>query len=222
MKNTIIIPYRNRQEHLDFFLENSAPKILLNENFDILIIEQDNNKLFNRGVLINIGFLNTNSNFIITHDVDLNPTDKSIPFYNINKSIFGIYTSSSNTLGGIVKISKEHFNKINGFPNNYWGWGCEDKALQNRAEHYDIDIEKNILNKDHNKDEFFKIFNNINDRVRDSHFNKKTNFEYHLFKKNNFNKKEEYIKKSGLNNIKYKIIEKKEISYKVNKLKVKI
>ena len=37
--------------------------------------------------------------------------------------------------------------KINGFPNDVWGWGTEDKALQNRTEYYNIKKITNLTNK---------------------------------------------------------------------------
>ena len=30
-------------------------------------------------------------------------------------------------------LRKNDFNKINGYPNDYWGWGGEDVDLQHRA-----------------------------------------------------------------------------------------
>ncbi|MEQ2189744.1 hypothetical protein GOODEAATRI_028446, partial [Goodea atripinnis] len=34
--------------------------------------------------------------------------------------------------GGVSSMSKEQYLKINGFPNNYWGWGGEDDDIYNR------------------------------------------------------------------------------------------
>ncbi|XP_056296994.1 beta-1,4-galactosyltransferase 1-like [Pseudoliparis swirei] len=34
--------------------------------------------------------------------------------------------------GGVSSMSKDQYLKINGFPNNYWGWGGEDDDIFNR------------------------------------------------------------------------------------------
>ena len=34
--------------------------------------------------------------------------------------------------GGASAMNKEQFTKINGYPNNYWGWGGEDDDVSNR------------------------------------------------------------------------------------------
>ncbi len=81
----IIIPYRDRSTHLKLFINNIH--IFLSRqrmNYGIYIIEQFGQDDFNRGLLINIGFLesikdsinnqlNVNWNCFIFHDVDFIP-----------------------------------------------------------------------------------------------------------------------------------------------------
>ncbi len=214
MNTIIIIPYRKREVHLKYFIDNSAPLLKKHmENMKIVIVEQAGEKPFNRGKLLNVGFekYKNECKYIMTHDVDINPTKETIEKLYIkkvgNNEIMGIYTSCSNTLGGIIKLNKNIFNKINGFPNNIWGWGVEDKVLQNRAEFKKVNITKNILNNNPKKDAYFTIFNNINDRDR--------RFEpgHHLFHYNKWNslsniEKEKTIIGNGLTSLDYKLIKK--------------
>ena len=34
--------------------------------------------------------------------------------------------------GGVVALSGRHFAKVNGFSNQFWGWGGEDDDMYNR------------------------------------------------------------------------------------------
>lgn len=43
------------------------------------------------------------------------------------------YSESSNYFGGIVAFTRQHFIMVNGFPNNFWGWGGEDNELYGRV-----------------------------------------------------------------------------------------
>lgn len=224
MKHIILIPYRNRERHLEYFLKNSVP--LLKKYFEdlkIIIIEQGNDKLFNRGMLLNIGFKEYDADYYFTHDVDLNPTEICIENYYIqnNEGITGIYTSCYNTLGGIIKFSKNVFLSINGFPNNFWGWGVEDKAIQNRAEFKNIEITKNILNNDPNRFKYFTIFNDVDDRKKDNVSNKH-NIEYNIFNKMNSKQKDDHIMSSGLNTLEFKLIKKEIINENIEKITVDI
>ena len=111
----------------------------------------------------------------------------------------GIYTSQCNTLGGIIKFKSKCIEKINGFPNDFWGWGIEDKALQNRSEFFNINKKTNLTNKEKHP-QFFKIFNDINDRKKDTknsvnHWND----EYKNFNKKSNDEKEKHVMHSGLN-----------------------
>ena len=220
--NTVVIPYRNREEHLEYFLSNSADTIIKNTGSEIIIVEQSGNMLFNRGALINVGFIESKKDYIITHDVDLNPTEKAIPLYNIDNPIVGIYTSSANTLGGIVKIRKDCYETMDGFPNNFWGWGCEDKALQNRAEFHNINIIKHIKKDTNEATEYFTIFNDVDDRVRDTSFDNRTQFEYNVFKNLPIDRKLEHIRKSGLHNIEYEVVDRCMLRENVFKITVNL
>lgn len=231
-KNIIIVPYRNRKAHLDIFIRDALPlfeKYL--QPFKIVVVEQNEGKLFNRGLMINIGFneYKTESQFFFTHDIDIIPKEECVK--NIytkelssNITIMGILTSNCNTLGGIIKFNSESFSLTNGFPNNMWGWGVEDKALQNRAELMIVNIEKNIIFDDNNPlvKENFTIRDDVKDKHVDSNFHSRTNFEYDIFKSLGKDKKNEHIMTTGLNNLKYEIISKKEIFNNVELIKVRV
>ena len=215
----IIIPYRAREKHLEYFINNTVPLLKKHmPNSKVIIIEQDwNNELFNRGCLLNIGVKEYENKTIhcITNDVDINPFEETILKYYVNpipdNSIKGIYTSVCDTLGGIIKFRSKTFFDINGFPNNIWGWGEEDKALQNRAEFKKVNITKNILNNDPNQNNYLLRFNDVNDRIPyrgKSYYNVKSN--------------ENELQKSGLNNLQYKILEKININDYVELIKVSI
>ena len=74
-KLSIIVPYRDRENHLKEFLpymENSP--YLKNLDFEILIVEQEEGKPFNRGKLLNVGAAESpSSSYYCFHDVDMLP-----------------------------------------------------------------------------------------------------------------------------------------------------
>ena len=162
--------------------------------------------------------------YFITQDVDVNPNSNTMELYNIDNkdSITGIFNSQCITLGGILKISSKDVRKTNGFPNNYYGWGCEDKALYNRAIYNNIKINFNHYDNDKNIEKYFKRFNDVDDRHKDNTFGQRTNFEYHIFKNLSKEKQLEHIMSSGLNNLEYKILERNEIMENVEWIKVSI
>jgi hypothetical protein len=213
IKNLIVIPYRNRKKHLDKFI-SSTIRLLTNELIDckVLVIEQTEGNLFNRGALINIGYdlFKDKAEFIITHDVDLYPTQECISkFYSKSfDGALGICCSPCNTLGGIVKIPMHHFKTANGFPNNFWGWGVEDKAFQNRIEFSNLKIKKSILRNRGDFTKYFKSDESDHSRKKDSwKYNTKHKLHYEKWNKLSSKRRKNLISFSGINNLKYKIIE---------------
>lgn len=207
-ENVILIPYRDRKEHLAYFLEHSLPLLQENvPNMRLVVIEQTEGKLFNRGKLLNIGFslYKEQTTYFITHDVDVNPLPTVVSHYaeEVPKdTVKGIYTSGCNTLGGIIKIQSETIHRCNGFPNDFWGWGVEDKALQNRCDFFGIRKQTTITNADPDRDTYFTVLNDIDDRKKDR-FTEKTAFEYNTFPKLNEYEKIDWILTSGVHNIGY-------------------
>lgn len=205
LDNIIVIPYRNRQTHLEFFIEHTVPLLKKHmPNSKVVVVEQANDKLFNRGKLLNVVFslFKTQTKYFITNDVDINPTERTIINYYIpeveNDTVKGILTSPCDTLGGVIKISSDNIHKCNGFPNNIWGWGAEDKALQNRTEFFGIKKETNFLcTSKSTNDDNFRMFNDINDR-QPVHHNRNILIHYKIFKKLNPQKKLELVMSSGL------------------------
>lgn len=211
-KNVILIPYRDRAMHLDYFLKNSAP--LLHEQLPdtrIVVVEQTaDNRLFNRGKLLNVGFglYKDKTTYFITHDVDVNPKHTILNAYKeeiADNVVKGIYTSACNTLGGIIKIKSSAIHRCNGFPNDFWGWGVEDKALQNRCDFFGLVKKTTVLNDNPNRADYFMIYNDVDDRKKER-FHEKTDYEYNVFPRKADREKITHILQSGLNTLTYKVV----------------
>lgn len=119
-------------------------------NFHIYIIEQSNDgEDFNIGKLKNIGFKIASSigkefdNYVFSDidtipDYDLLPYFKKSGDYPMVLAFRGTRYEVLNLkihkpfLGALLGFSKDLFKEINGYPNNFWGWGGEDDAIINR------------------------------------------------------------------------------------------
>ena len=134
----VIVPYRNRPEHLDLFKRRITRYLERHEiPYELIIIEQDNAKMFNRGMLLNIGFSYAKKmkcDYVVFHDIDMIPIDvdysySEFPihlatgFINSKREIFDTY------FGGVTMFPIDLFEKIDGYSNKYWGWGYEDDDL---------------------------------------------------------------------------------------------
>lgn len=151
----IIVPYRNRYEHLQEFKKKIVDYLDSNsyENYVIIIVEQDDAKLFNRGMLLNIGFKEAKEqgcDYVVFHDVDMLPeyvnysysdkplhlsTDFILEDGENPRTIFDEY------FGGVTLFPIDKFEEIDGYSNKYWGWGYEDDDLRLRCSEKYIQLE---------------------------------------------------------------------------------
>jgi len=145
---TIIVPYRDRRIHLDTFV----PYMLrMFPNAIICIIEQERGKPFNRGKLLNIGYkiFKNEARYHAFHDVDMLPHPHFADAYIYPSTPTHIATMASqfaykmpypDYFGGIVLFNNADFEKVNGYSNNFWGWGAEDDHLRMRVEQSGLEI----------------------------------------------------------------------------------
>ena len=114
------------------------------------MVEQNNNKSFNRGKLLNIGFdiSKNESDYFCFHDVDLIPDEVD---YSYTEYPIHLATNLSKDeytecweyyFGGVTLFNNDDFIKINGYSNEYWGWGFEDDDLLRRCVNFGLPIEE--------------------------------------------------------------------------------
>ena len=222
-ENIIIIPYRNRKEHLDLFIKDVIPlfeKYL--KPFKVVIVEQEEGKLFNRGMLLNIGFneYKDKSRFFFTHDVDTLPNDICVKkIYTKNDyDVIRIYVGHNHSLGGVCKFTSQSIIDINGFPNYIWGWGIEDRAL-----YYRYSIMNKTISPDYTYNLFFnRLYHKSNIETYTNEKKKISDYENEVFNCNNKDKKYKHIMSSGLNTLEYKIISRETINENCEIIKVSI
>lgn len=154
-KVAIIIPYRNRDYHLRLFLYNMHPMLRRQQlDYGIFVIEEAGDVQFNRAMLMNIGFVESLKQYdwqcFIFHDVDLLPEDDrnlySCPEQPRHMSVavdnLGYELPYADIFGGVSALLKEHMERVNGFSNEFWGWGGEDDDMSNRIRTYGYKISR--------------------------------------------------------------------------------
>lgn len=160
IKYSIIIPYRDREEHLINILP-TLNNHFKDSKYEIIVVEQDDNELFAKNVLLNIGALNSIGELLIFHDVDFIP-DKNVnynpidlnPLYVMRRCIFltrdgeirpdddiptgyrNFKYDVGNHVGAVISMKRETFFNVNGFNHLYRGWGKEDHDIHLRLEHH--------------------------------------------------------------------------------------
>lgn len=146
-RTAIIIPYRNREVHLHYLLYYLHPFLQRQQlQYGIYIVNQAGNSTFNRAKLLNVGvkeaLKDEEWNCLFLHDVDLIPeNDHNLytcdPWNPRHVSVamnkFGYSLPYSHYFGGVSALTPNQYMKINGFPNEYWGWGGEDDDIATRV-----------------------------------------------------------------------------------------
>lgn len=156
----IIVPYRDRYKQLVKFkttLKNYLSKFDI--DYELIVVEQDNGNAFNRGKLLNVGFLYAKKlkcDYVIFHDVDMLPYDVDYSYYDIPLHMATNFITTNKFqrivfdeyFGGVTLFPSDMFEQINGYSNKYWGWGYEDTELLHRCKLSKIPLDnKQIIQK---------------------------------------------------------------------------
>ena len=149
-KIVFIVPYRNRLDNLRKFIDHMKhlydfPK------YEIYVSHQCDNRPFNRGGMKNIGFIAIKDKYpdhykdmtLVFNDVDTYYSDVNSISYDTVKGTVMHFFGFNYALGGIFSIKGCDFELSTGFP-NFWGWGLEDNAMQNRCLSNGLKIDRSL------------------------------------------------------------------------------
>lgn len=153
----VIVPFRARYEHLHKFINHIT--FYLNQTdieYEVIVVEQDDAKLFNRGMLLNIGFKKAKKlkcDYVVFHDVDMLPIEVDYSYTDVPLHLSTDFELEENEkeriifdtyFGGVTMFPTNVFEKVNGYSNKYWGWGYEDDDLLLRCKYHSagLDVKK--------------------------------------------------------------------------------
>ncbi|XP_070189945.1 beta-1,4-N-acetylgalactosaminyltransferase bre-4-like isoform X2 [Littorina saxatilis] len=138
----IVIPYRDRLAHLTVLLAHLLPILKRQQlHFRIFVVEQYGRLTFNKGRIMNAAFKEALKMYsfdcVTFHDVDLIPEDdRNMYTCSGMPRHMSVAVDSLNyrlpyalLVGGALNFMLEHFQQVNGYSNEYWGWGGEDDDM---------------------------------------------------------------------------------------------
>jgi hypothetical protein len=147
------VPYRDRAEHLRKFLPHviayfEHDKLDREIAVSIHVIEPSGGAPFNRGMVKNCGYklVRDSADYVCFHDVDYlpiwadyawSPQPARLIWHGLT-----LREDWQRFFGGVVLFDNAAFERVNGYPNAYWGWGPEDLELGWRCELTGLGIDR--------------------------------------------------------------------------------
>lgn len=222
----VIIPFRNRKQHLPVLLHRLFPLWHQQGHIHVrvFVIEQADSDSFNRGKLRNVGFREVQKFFpydcIVFHDVDLIPERYSSQ-YDCSRTPMHLsaYLQKFNysilypqLFGGVQVLTPEQYQKANGFPNTFWSWGAEDDNFYLRL----IKQHKLELHRPTREEASYFMLPHPDEDVWVEQMKEKTKSDMKIYKKLKKVQQKQLekvmkrslhlFKKDGLNNLQYAVV----------------
>lgn len=155
-KVAIILPFRNRSEHLMYFLHYMHPILQRQQlEYKIYVINQLGESPFNRAILLNIGFVESIRDYpdwgcFTFHDVDIVLENDNLLYrcserprhMSVAVDKFNYKLPYSQIFGGVTSVTKDHYLTLNGYSNSFNGWGGEDDDMFRRLYLAQLDIQR--------------------------------------------------------------------------------
>jgi len=218
-----------REKQRAIFIQLMNKLLVPYGKYKIYIIEQDKDGTpFNIGKLKNIGFEIASKedkyDHFIFSDIDV------IPNYDLMNYLFlehkdepislayrgTRYEGNGVFLGSLISFSEKTFKKINGYPNNFWGWGGEDVALSIRL------IENNIKTILYPEKGSIIDFEEKDNKTINVIYNKLKNIEKEELRYEKLYSDINTWKKNGLNSLFYDVLNKEHINENTVQIKVNL
>ena len=162
----------------------------------VLVVEQsEDGYRFNKGQVMNAGYAHASAQYstnsssserYIFHDVDMVPSDETLAHYftslcrpcprrscdKAKGKVVRVLQDANQRydvngcFGGVLVVDSTQFAGMNGFPNDFWGWGGEDNAFFARVVHFFNDAP--AVNSDNDTDGDDDINTSGNDNSKNS------------------------------------------------------
>ena len=142
----------------DVFVDDARPKTRV-----IVIQQSDDGFKFNRGHALNAGYAlaktrssgeedEATTTLYACHDCDMAPEPNAgshyfcddvdgVGFARVLRAAGCRYAGDA-CFGGVTIYDDEAFERTNGYPNGFWGWGGEDNAAYDRAMRAEVAVER--------------------------------------------------------------------------------
>lgn len=168
----VLVPLRNAFDELIVFLP--ALTSFLSQHqipFKIFLINQVDELRFNRGALLNVGYLYVRNecDYVILHDVDMLPVKNELSYeYPGNDSVYHVIPNYLHPnpkllyvdyLGAILAVPNQVYEMVDGISNNFWGWGGEDDDFGVMLRKYNVTIRRTSQLVGNKSDTFTHIHN---------------------------------------------------------------
>jgi hypothetical protein len=134
-KLAVILPHKDRREFKEF-QASYLPYYILNQGIDckVFFCEQTGGGIFNKSKTLNFGFKfcmeDYNPDYVVVGDIDMVPMSIDYRWGGIAEAWF--------VNAGGLRILASDFTRVNGYNNNFRGWGYEDSEFWFRLDCFGV------------------------------------------------------------------------------------